>query len=148
MSYQERRSIMNLISTLLITGFYSAFMLQRYPEGDFYSPEVFRFWGAFFVILIPVSVVGKIISYIAFAFINAAATRETDLPVTDERDRVIETKASRVSNNVFLLGFVLAMGSLVIDMPPAVMFITLLLAGVVSGIAGDMTQVYFYQRGG
>jgi hypothetical protein len=59
MSYQERRSIVNLISTILISALYSAYMIQRYPEGNTYSADVFRFWGAFFLILIPVYDCGK-----------------------------------------------------------------------------------------
>ena len=31
MSYQERRAIVNLISSILITALYSLFMFQRYP---------------------------------------------------------------------------------------------------------------------
>lgn len=147
MSYQESRSIMNLISTVLITVLYSAYMIQRYPEGDLYSPEVFRFWGAFFIILIPVMIVAKIISHIVFAIMNAIATREENLPAVDERDRFIENKASVIGHNVFIFGFILAMGSLVIEMPPAAMFIILLLSGLVSEIVSDMTQFYFYRTG-
>jgi hypothetical protein len=147
MSYQERQSIMNLISTILITVLYSAYMIQRYPQGDLYSPEIFHFWGAFFLILIPVSIVAKIIIHIVFAIINAIATREEDIPITDERDKLIETKANTISSYVFIVGFVLAMGSLAIDMPPTVMFIILLLSGVISEMVSSITQFYFYRRG-
>jgi hypothetical protein len=147
MSYQERQSIMNLISTILITVLYSAYMIQRYPQGDLYSPDIFRFWGAFFLILIPVSIVAKILIHILFAIINAIATQEEDIPITDERDKLIETKANTISSYVFIVGFVLAMGSLVIDMPPAVMFIILLLSGVISEMIANITQFYFYRRG-
>ena len=147
MSYQERRSIVNLISAILITVLYSAYMIQRYPQGNPYSIEVFRFWGAFFLILIPVSIVARIIVYIIFAILNAIVTRQEELPITDERDKVIETKANLVSGYVFILGFILAVGSLVIDMPPAVMFTILLLSGLLSEVISDVSQFYYYRRG-
>jgi hypothetical protein len=147
MSYQERRSIVNLISTILISVLYSAFMIQRYPASDAYSPDVFRFWGAFFLILIPVSIVAKIVIYIVFAIINAIATREQELPITDERDKQIETKATMKSHYVFVVGFILAMGSLAINTPPAIMFVILLLSGIVSELVSEISQFYFYRRG-
>ena len=148
MSYQEKRSIVNLISNILISVLYSAYMIQRYPHGDPYSMEVFRFWGSFFLILIPVSIVARIVIYIVFSILNTIATREQEDPsITDERDKLVETRATLKSNYVFIVGFILAMGSLAIDMPPSVMFILLLLSGIVSGMVSEISQFYFYRRG-
>ena len=82
MSFQERRAIVSLIGSILITVLYSVYMLQRYPEGDTYSPAVFHFWGSFFLILIPVTIVAKIVIYILFSIANAIATREEEPPIT------------------------------------------------------------------
>ncbi len=147
MSLQERRVIVILVSTIVITLAYSAYMIQRYPEGNAYSPEVFRFWGAFFLIFIAVSIVARIIIYIVFSIVNAIATREENPPILDERDKLIEVKSTQRSLAVFVLGFVLAMGSLVVDQPPAVMFIILICAGVASEIISGVSQFYFYRRG-
>jgi hypothetical protein len=147
MTYQERRALASLISNVVITALYSAYMLQRYPDAPAYSPEIFHFWGTYFVILIPVSIVAKIIIAIIFAILNAIATREVEPVMTDERDWLFELKALRNSLYVFALGFVVAMASLVFDMPPTIMFIILIGAGIVSEIVGDMSQFYFYRRG-
>ena len=147
MSYQERRAIVSLIGTIVVSVLYSAYMIQRYPAGSPYSPEVFHYWGSFFLILIPVSIVAKIIIYILFAIVNAIATREEEMPITDERDKLIESKAQMIGNYLFIFGFILAMGSLVVSLPPAVMFIILLLSGMLSQIISDISQFYFYRRG-
>jgi len=147
MSFQERRAIASLISTILVSAFYSAYMVQRYPEASAYSVEVFHFWGSFFLILIPVSIVAKIIIYILFSIINAIATREEEPAITDERDKLIELKAQTTSNYVFIVGFILALSSLVVDMPPSVIFIILLLSGIVSQMISDISTFYFYRRG-
>jgi hypothetical protein len=147
MSYQERRSLVNLISSIVVISLYTAYMIQRYPEVGSYAPEVFHFWGSFFLILVPVSIVARIVIYILFAIVNAIATREQEPPITDERDKSVEVKAQINSVYVFVAGFILAMGSLVIGMPPAVMFGLLLLAGVLSEIVSDISRFYFYRRG-
>ncbi len=147
MSYQERRSLVNLIGSILVTTLYSAYMIQRYPEAGWYAPEVFHFWGSFFLILIPVTIVARIVIYILFAIISAVTTREEEPAITDERDQLIEIKSQIKSAYVFGIGFVLAMVALVLGMPPAVMFILLLLGGVVSEIISDISQFYFYRRG-
>ncbi|SRR5258708_2854877 len=147
MSYQERRAFVSLISTILIAAYYFVSVLQRFPEGNPYSADVFRFWGSSMFILIPVSVVVQIVIAIVFSIVYSIATREPERPLTDERDRLIELKAIRNSLYVFVFGFSLAMGSLVINMPPNVMFIVLFFSGFVSGMAGYITQIYFYRRG-
>lgn len=147
MSYQEKRAIVNFVGSILITALYSAYMVQRYPQVSPYSVEIFRFWGAFFLILIPVSIVAKIIVYIVFHIINAIATREEKLPITDERDKLIESKAQTNATWVFVPGFILAMGSLVVDLPPTAMFIILLCAGLMAEIVSEISQFYFYRRG-
>jgi hypothetical protein len=147
MSYQERQAIVSLIETIVISVLYSAYMIQRYPAGSAYSPEVFHFWGSFFLVLIPVSIVAKIITSIIFIILNAIATREEEPPITDERDKMIELKSQVRGGFVFIFGFILAMVSLVISQPPAVMFIILLLSGILSQIISDIAQFYYYRRG-
>ena len=147
MSFQERRAIVSLISTILISALYSAYMFQRYPEGNSYSADVFRFWGVFFLILIPVSIVAKIVIHIVFSIINTIATREAEPAITDERDHLIELKATRNALYTFAMGFLLAMSSLVMDMPPSAMFIILICTGVVSEIVSEISQFYFYRSG-
>lgn len=147
MSYQERHSIVNLISTIAITVLYSAYMLQRYPQADPYSPEIFRYWGSFFLVLIPVSIIARIIIEIIFTILNTIATREEVPPITDERDRFIALKSTRNALYTFTAGFLIAMVALVMDNPPATMFIILIGAGVASTVVDDLSQVYFYRRG-
>lgn len=149
MSYQERRSLVNLFSTLLIYAVYAAYMFQRYPDASPYSPEVFRFWGSFFLILIPVTIVAKIIIYIVFVILNTIATQkeEPSISITDERDKLIDLKATQNSLYVFGAGFLLAMASLVMEMPPSTMFIILIGAGIASEVISDLSQFFYYRRG-
>ncbi len=147
MSYQERRAVVSFISTILISAIYSVYMVQRYPVGNSYSTDIFRFWGYFFLILIPVSIVARIFIRILFNITNRIATKEKEPSITDERDRLIGLKATRNAFYMFTFGFLLAMGALIMDMPPTSMFIILFCSGIVSEIVGDFSQLYFYRRG-
>lgn len=147
MSYQERLSLVNVVSSLAINAVYAVTMLPRQPQGDAYAPEVFRFWGNYFLILIVVSIVAKIIIHILFSIMNAIATRERESGITDERDHQIELKSNRIGFYVFALGFVLAMLALAMDMPPTTMFLLMLSAGLASDVVGDLTSFFFYRRG-
>jgi hypothetical protein len=142
-----KRALVSLFSTILIPALYSAYMLQRYPDAGSYSAEVFRFWGAFFLILIAASVVIKIIIYIIFSIINTITTNEEEPSIVDERDRLVELKSTRNSLYVFTVGIFIAMGSLVMGKPPSVMFILFFVAGIAVGMVGDISQFYFYRRG-
>jgi hypothetical protein len=147
MSYQERRAIVAILGTVLISGGYAAYMLPRQPAGDAYSPEVFRYWGAFFLILTVVSIIVRILIAIAFSIINTVATREAEPGFTDERDQLIELKANRNGFFIFVLGFFAAMLALALGQPPATMFLLLLLGGIGSELVSDVSQFIFYRRG-
>ncbi len=147
MSYQEKKNIVSLVSTILIFGFYCLYVFQRYQEGSMDTTETFKFWGAAILILIPVTIVAKIIIDIVFNIINRIATKEKEPSFSDELDKLIELKATRISHYVFVLGFLLAMGSLVMEMQPSTMFIILIFSGFVSEVVGVITTLYCYRRG-
>jgi hypothetical protein len=147
MSYQERRAFASLISTILVSVFYFAYVLQRYPAANPYSADVFRFWGSAILVFIPVSIAANIAIQIVFTMAHTMATNEKERSFTDERDKLIELRAARNSFYAFMVGFLLAMGSLVMGMPPSVMFIVLIVSGAVTGMVGGISELYFYRRG-
>jgi len=147
MSYQERRAIVSLLASIVIVVGYSAVMLPRYPQSEPYSVDVFRYWGAFIVILIPVTIVARIVIHIVFSILNTIATREEEPDVTDERDRLIDLKSLRNALYVFSIGFLVAMIAVVLEQPPAVMFVILIGAGLGSDMVSEISQFYFYRRG-
>jgi hypothetical protein len=146
MSYQEKKIYVNLISTTVIFGFYCLYVFQTHQER-IDSTDSFSFWAAVILILIPVSIVAKIIISIVFNIINRITTNEKEPSFSDELDKLIELKAIRNSHSVFVAGFLLAMVLLVIDKPPSVMFITLILSGFLSEVVGGITQLYLYRKG-
>jgi hypothetical protein len=147
MSYQEKKNIVSLMGSLLVFVFYCLYVFERYPEATLDSTDTFSFWASVILILIPVSLVAKIIISIVFNIIYRLFTNEKEPSFADELDKIIELKSTRNSHYVFIIGFLLAMGSLVMDMPPYMMFIVLIFSGFVSEMVGVITQIYHYRRG-
>ncbi|NHC42007.1 hypothetical protein G6549_18815 [Bacillus sp. MM2020_1] len=147
MTYQEKRSIVSLISAILIFGFYCLYMYPRYPGGGLESLETFRYWGSFVLILTLFSIVAHIIISIIFNIVFRMTTREKEPKFADELDKLIDLKAARNSFFVFIIGFLLAMGSLIIFQPSQVMFIILIISGFISDVTGSVTKFYHYRKG-
>ena len=147
MSAHERQAIVSLFTILLLAVFFAVYVLPKYPTGNPYAPEVFRFWGLAFVVLVPVSIVTNIVVSIVFNMAYAMATRQKASSFADERDKFIELRALRNALYAFITGFSLAMGSLAIGMPPSVMFIVLMASGYGSGVVANISQLYLYRKG-
>ncbi|SFE82010.1 hypothetical protein SAMN05216378_4189 [Paenibacillus catalpae] len=147
MTYQEKKSITALISTVLIFAAYCLYMYTQYPEEGLGLEEGFRYWGSFVLILMVVSIVAHIVISIIFNIIFRMTTGEKEPAFADELDKLIELKAHRNSFFLFILGFLLAMGSLVTDQPLTVMFVILIASGFLSDVTGSITKLYHYRRG-
>ena len=147
MSYQEKKSIVSMFSSAVIFGVYCWYVFLKYEQELFGIDPSFRYWGAVILILIPVSIVARIVVLIVFNIINSLATQEIEPSFEDELDKLIESKATRVSHYVFILGFVSAMGVLVLEQSPSVMFVILFFSGFLSEAAGHSMQIYHYRKG-
>ena len=147
MSFQEKRAIASLITSTLVSALYFAEVYRRYSEGVFAAGEDFHFWASAILIFIPVQVVAKIILDVLAVVVQAAVTRKEEPDITDEMDNLIDLKATRNFSLVFMAGFLLAMGALVLSLPPVVMFVIFTLAMVVGGVILDLSPIYYYRRG-
>jgi len=147
MSYHEKRAIVNMLSAILITVAYSAYLFQRYLAGNAAVINDPSFWGWAFLALIAVSIVANIIIGIIFVIFYRITAREEEPSFSDERDQLIQLKGIRTACYTFSIGIVLAMTTLVINLPLYVMFITLTYSGLVASVLDDLTQFYLYRRG-
>ncbi|MRS03175.1 hypothetical protein EG832_08135 [bacterium] len=147
MGHHEKQSIVSIIGSVLVIGFYSLYVYRNYIQADMELLNDFQFWGKSFLYLIPVAIVVQIVIQILFAIANRIITQE-DLPdITDERDKLIELKCIRISHWIFILGFMLAMGSLAAGMKPYVMFLTLISSGFLASLASEIAKIIYYRMG-
>lgn len=147
MTYQEKKSIVSLISTILIFTVYLLYRYPQYPNEVLDSKVTFHYWGSFILVLTLVSIAAHIVISIVFNIIFRMTTGEKEPAFADELDKRIDLLAFRNSFAMFVSGFLLAMGSLVIDQPLKVMFIVLIVAGFFSDLTGSISRLYYYRRG-
>jgi hypothetical protein len=144
---KEKQILVSVVASILILAFYTLYVYKRFVSG---SPEMlndFRFWGKSFIFLIPVAIVLQIVIHIIFAIIYKIVSNEDIPTLEDERDKLIELKAIKISHWLFTIGFMLAMGSLALGMKPWVMFVTLIGSGFLSSIISELFKIFYYRRG-
>jgi hypothetical protein len=147
MDIKEKRILTSLIGSVVVMALYAWYVYSRYIAG---SPDLlndFSFWGKSFLVLIPVGIVAQIVLQILFAIITRITSgKDADEP-DDERDKLIELKAIKISHYLFIIGFMLAMGSLALGMKPWFMFVMLIASGFIATIVNEIARLYFYRRG-
>lgn len=147
MTYQEKKSIITFLTTSTVTLVYFFYVFTVYHDGSEEALNDLQLWGKAILILIPVQVIAHILLHIIFAIVHKIATGE-DLPSKpDERDKLIELKANRNSNNGWMFGFLFAMGALALGYGPFIMFVVMVSAGLFSGIVETLSTLYYYRRG-
>ncbi len=148
MSYQEKNSLVSFFSTVIIYGAYCLYVFLKYQEGTTAMSHDLFFWGRVILIFIPISIAARIIIYILFHVVNTAVTREDEDPsFQDERDRLIDLRATKYAYVVSGFGFLFAMVTLVLRMPPAVMINVIFLFCNIGSMVEEGTKFYFYRRG-
>lgn len=147
MSFQEKENIVNIFCALLTSILLGWAVYQRHLEGSFDLTQDYRAWGIIFLIFMGISIVVRIITYIVFYAINAIATREEDVPVVDERAKLIRLLGIRNAHYAFSSGFVLSIVGLALGMPIYTIFIIFIVSGLLSELIDNATQIYFYRKG-
>ena len=147
MGQQEKQSIVSMIGSVLVIGFYSMYIYRNYLSADLELLNDFQFWGRSFLYLIPIGIIVQIVIHIMFAIANRIITGEDMSDFSDERDKLIELKSIRISHWVFIFGFMLSMGSLALGMKPYVMFITLISSGFLASLASEVAKIIYYRKG-
>ncbi len=147
MSYQQKSAIVSIIGTVVIFTIYCVLVFQKYQVLGLNMANDFAFWGAAFLILIPVLAGFQIVIMIVFTIINKVVTKEDPPIADDELDKLINLKSHRSVLILFMVGFFVSMALLVFGLPPRAMFISLAGSLILAGILGDITKLTLYQRG-
>lgn len=148
MDIKEKRILVSLVSSALIISLYANYVYNRHIAGNQDILNDFTFWGKSFLYLIPLAIGAQIVIQIVFAiFVHITQRGEEIDPIDDERDKLIELKAIKISHYIFIVGFMLAMGALALGMQPWVMFVTLISSGFVASMVNEIARLYFYRKG-
>jgi uncharacterized membrane protein (DUF485 family) len=147
MDLKEKRILVSLISSVLIMVIYFMYVYYKYIAGNPGVLSDLRFLGKSFMIMVPVAIGAQIIIQIVFAIVYKIAGNEDIDPIDDERDKLIELKAIKISHYIFIMGFMLAMGCLAFGLKPWVMIVVLIASGFVASVVNEILRLWYYRKG-
>jgi hypothetical protein len=164
MSYQEKRTIVSIVTGLLILSAYVVYTYTRFQAGLVIEGDL-KFWAGAMLLFIAIGVGATIIIQIVFHILLSIAiavqakikdencddkeiekTIELEM-VSDEMDKLIELKSSMVGFVVAGIGFVSALIMLVLNYSPVVMLNVMFASFYLGSLLEGFTQLYFYRRG-
>jgi hypothetical protein len=147
-TYQrETQVIVSIITTVVLIGSYSLYIYTKYLAANPGMIEDLRFLGKAFLCFIPLAIIAQIIIHIIFAIVNKIVTDEEIPAISDERDKLIELKAIRISHWLFTIGFISAIATQALGMQAWIMLIILISSGFIAAIVSDIFRIYYYRRG-
>ena len=149
LSFQEKSILGSLIITVGLFGYYFIQVFEALMEGSSGSIVLLPFTLAWVVgVVIAVEIVYHIL-------IATASTPEDE----DERDQLIEAKATRISYFVLVAGCLFTMGHTIINVfvedqvedrvlnNPIMTANFILLSFILAEVVGFAMQLYYYRRG-
>ena len=153
MSYQEKKSLTNIISSILITSIYGIIMYQKYSNGGLEYTSIFKLWAVVILIFIPISIIARIIIMIVFhildSVVQTAQGKEDvgEFEAVDERDKLVQMNANSISMYIFSFGFMVALATQLFDVSNHLFFITMIIFGLITDVVSESLMIRFYRRG-
>ncbi|MEQ9099510.1 MAG: hypothetical protein RIF36_20810 [Imperialibacter sp.] len=147
MSYQEKRSIVYMVSTLLISAFYYIYIFRLHPEKGLDPTPDFQFWGIAILLIVPTMLLVNFLNHLFFNIANTIATKEKGDSFSDELDKLVAFRADRNAYSTFMFGFLIAMGTQALGMVAYLMFHILIVSLLAASLMWSSSHLYFYRRG-
>lgn len=167
MNYQEKKIIASITAGVLVLATYSIYGISKYMEFGENLLNNLKFWATAMLFAIGGGIIVVILIQIIFHIILAVANEVAkevskkassegknktyeEFEITtfeDEMDKLIALKAMRNSFVVVGIGFVIALISLYMKMPSAIMLNIIFISFSLGSLFEGFTQLYFYRKG-
>jgi hypothetical protein len=164
MSFQEKRTMVTILTTILILGAYCMKAYEQYRLSAMATADI-KFWAGttlgFIGVSIVIAVMIQIVFHVLFSVSIAVQKkrqndkcedREIERAVgiemaTDEMEKLIELKSMRVGFGMVGIGFVLSLVSQILDYGPGVMVNMMFGSFCIGMLLQGITKLYYYRRG-
>ena len=164
MSYQEKRTIVSIITGAIVLAAYCIYAFGQYNSGAVAQGDL-KFWAGTMLVFIGIGVAASIVIQIIFHILLSVAIaaqkkirdencddKEIEKTigaemVEDEMDKLIELKSMRVGFFFAGIGFVAGLVALVLNYSPVVMLNILFLSFLSGSLLDGFTQLYYYRKG-
>lgn len=147
MSHEERNTLTEILTNLIIIALFITLLTAGDAQGRFDGADGLRNWAIVVLQLIAASIGVGIVLAIGMAIVWRSITDGAANLMRDERDRAIAGIGWRVRAVVMGAGVVAGVIALALDMP-AIWALNLILASCALGdTAGNLAKLYVYRRG-
>lgn len=164
MSYHEKRSIVSILIGIIIMVVYCVYCFDKYRSGAI-ALEDLGAWAGVILVFVIIGVVANIVTQIIFHILLSIAMAAKEQIATgkaddkkiekaiasemveDEMDKLIELKAMRVGYAVAGAGFMTALITQVVGLPPAVLIHVIFISFFMASLLEGFTQIFFYRKG-
>lgn len=160
MSYQEKRTIVNIILGVLVQVAYCVYVFGKY-QSHTVSLDDLKFCGTTMLIFIGIGIIAAIIVQILFhiALSIGIAVKEKNCDekkieneitcnmVEDEMDKLIQLKAMKTGFIIGGAGFIASLVAAVFNYPAAVVLNIIFLSFGLGTLAEGAMSLYYYRRG-
>jgi uncharacterized membrane protein len=164
MSYKAKKTIVSILTGVFLLVAYVIYVIGKVQSGaaawndlKFWAITMLAFIGIGVVVMIIIQIIFHILMSIAVAVQeqmrngqcdDKAIEKQIELEmVEDEMDKLIELKSMRISFGIVGAGFVLALGSLALGWPPAVMLNVLFGSFSIGSMIEGFAQIHYYSKG-
>jgi hypothetical protein len=147
MSIQEKESIVNIFSSILITGGFSWYVYNSHQQGVYDLTTDIKQWGILFLAFMLVQIVARIVIYILFYIGNTIVTRREEKNINDERNRLIKLLGIRNAHYTFSGIMMITVILLAIGMPVYGIFIAWVFSSLLSELIENGSVLYFNRKG-
>lgn len=164
MSYQEKRTVVSIITGAIVLAAYCIYAFGQYNSGAVAQGDL-KFWAGTILIFIGIGVAASIVIQIIFHILLSVAIaaqkkirdencddKEIEKTigaemVEDEMDKLIELKSMRIGFFFAGIGFVAGLVALVLNYSSVVMLNILFLSFLSGSLLDGFTQLYYYRKG-
>lgn len=148
MSKQETRIATGMVTNTAIFIVYFLIIIGMHQDGRFDGDDAARLVGQSVLILIGAQIVGNIVVAIIVAIGRAIVTGKEEEPdITDERDKLIELRALRLTFFLFGAAFVGTVTALALGATLFTAFQMIIVALAASDFIGNALRLVLYRRG-
>ena len=160
MSYQEKRTIVSIVTGVLLIAAYCIYAFGRVAAGLADADDL-KFWGGTMLVFVgigvAVTIVIQILFHIAMSVGIAVKERgcgeekiEKTIKTTmteDEMDKLIELKASKTGYYIGGMGLIAALISLVFNGSAVIMLNIIFLSFFAGAMTEGFVSLHYYRKG-
>ncbi len=160
MEYQQKKSIVTLVQTLVVLGAYGLYSFGKVRQGivgwddtQFFAVTMLKFIGVGILLTIVVQIIFHVLLSVSIAVKERRKeSREIESAISaamveDERDKMIELKFTRISVSAFMVGFIGGLVLLALAYPVSAMLNLLFFAGGLGAAAEEAAKLIYYGAG-